>query len=324
MIARREVLLAGGANGLLVAHPSSRGQPVATLRRVGLLWTASEVASGDLRVAFMQGMQGLGWLEGKNVEYRFAYADGDVTHLDALVRELIAQKVEVIFTSPTATRAAQGATKTIPIVMAGAANAVGNGYVVSVAKPGGNVTGISNESEQVVGKLIGVLHEVTPGARCLAILVNENNPPHAVLWAAAQSACAALGLVALRVTANAVAQLGAAVAEIVRQQAQAVVVLADGMFFCRAREAAGIAAVHPSAGSLLAARARGRRRVAQLRIQPCRLLPLRGEIRGQDIEGRQTGGPARRSGNQVRAVDQSQDREVARHHDSAGGAAARR
>jgi len=230
VITRRNVLLAGGV-GLLVAHPLSRGQPAATIRRVGLLWTASEAASKDLRVAFIQGMQGLGWLEGKNVEYRFVYADGDVTRLDALVRELIAQKVEVIMTSPTATRAAQRATKTIPIVMAGASNAVGNGYVASLARPGGNITGIDNQQNEVLGKLIGILHEVAPGARRFAILVNENSQSHPELWATAQSACAALGLVGLRIAASTPAQLGAAVGEIVRLQSQAVVVLADGLFF---------------------------------------------------------------------------------------------
>ena len=75
-------------------------------------------------------MHDLGWLEGKNVEYRFVYADGDVDRMDALVSELIGQKVEVIMVATTpATRAARQATKTIPIVMAGVSNAVGAGFV---------------------------------------------------------------------------------------------------------------------------------------------------------------------------------------------------
>jgi putative ABC transport system substrate-binding protein len=82
----------------------------------------------------------------------------------------------------------------------------------------------------VLGKLIGILHEVTPGARRIAILVNESNPLHAVFWAGAQSACAALGLVALRVVASTPAQLDTAGGEIVRQRAQAVVVTPDALF----------------------------------------------------------------------------------------------
>ena len=83
----------------------------------------------------------------------------------------------------------------------------------------------------MLGKLIGILHEVAPGARRIAILLNESNPLHAVYWAGAQSACAALDLVALRVVASTPAQLGAAVEQIVRQRAQAVVVISDGMYF---------------------------------------------------------------------------------------------
>ena len=231
MITRRSVLLAGGA-GLLVAHPLSRGQPAATIRRVGLLTFSSEATSAHLRAAFKQGMQDLGWLEGKNVEYRFVYANGDVDRLDALARELVGQKVDVILVgSSQSAAAAHRATKTVPIVLAGVANAVGAGLVASLAKPGGNITGFTSQQDEVLGKLIGILHEVAPGARRIAILLNESNPSHAAYWAGAQSACAALDLVALRVVASTPAQLGAAVEEIVRQRSQAVVVTSDSMYF---------------------------------------------------------------------------------------------
>jgi putative ABC transport system substrate-binding protein len=228
---RRSVLLAGGI-GLLVAHRLSPGQPAATIRRVGMLSVLSEPATADLRPAFIQGMLDLGWLEAKNVEYRFAYADGDADRLDALATELIGQKVEVLVTgSPPATRAAQRATKTLPIVMASVSNAVGNGFVASLAKPGGNITGITTQQEEGLGKLIEFLHAVTPGARRITILLNESSPSHTLYWASAQRACAALDLVALRVVASTPAQLGAAIGEIVRQQSQAVVVVRDGMYF---------------------------------------------------------------------------------------------
>jgi putative ABC transport system substrate-binding protein len=231
VITRRSVLLAGGI-GLLVVHPLSRGQPAATIRRVGMLQTSSEAAGVHLRAAFKQRMHDLGWLEEKNVEYRSLYADGDVDRLDPLASELIAQKVEVIVVaSPPSTRAVQRATKTIPIVMAGGTYAVGAGFIESLARPGGNITGVTSQQEEVLGKLIGILHEVTPGSRRVAILLNESNPSHAVYWAGAQSACAALDIVALRVVASAPAQLGAAVEQIGRQRAQAVVVVADGMYF---------------------------------------------------------------------------------------------
>jgi putative ABC transport system substrate-binding protein len=197
-----------------------------------MLSFSSEATFAHLRAAFAQGMHDLGWLEGKNVEYRIVYANGDVDRLDALAGELIGQKAEVILVSSQQTaRAAQRATKTIPIVMAGVSNAVGAGFVAGLAKPGGNITGFTSQQEELLGKLIGILHEVTPGARRVAILLNESNPSHAVFWASAQSACAALGLVALRVVASAPAQFGAAVEQIVRQQSQAVAVTSDGMYF---------------------------------------------------------------------------------------------
>jgi len=225
------MLLAGGI-GLLVAHRLSRGQPAAPIRRVGLLSFSSEGANARVRAAFTQGMNDLGWTEGKNVEYRLAYADGAVDRLDALAVELIGHKAEVIVvSSPQAARAAQRATITVPIVMAGAANAVGAGFIASLARPGGNITGITSLQEEVLGKLIGMLHEVVPGARRIAILLNESNPSHAEFWTGAQDACAALSLVAQRVVASAPAQLGAAIEQIVRQRSQAVVVVSDGMYY---------------------------------------------------------------------------------------------
>jgi putative tryptophan/tyrosine transport system substrate-binding protein len=231
VITRRGVLVAAGGS-LLVAQRLSHGQPAATIRRVGWLASASQAANPHLRAAFTQGMQDLGWLEGKNVEYRFVYADSDVGRLDALARELVGQQVDVILVgSGQSADAAHRATKTIAIVMAGVANAAGAGLVASLAKPGGNITGVTSQQDQVLGKLIGILHEVAPGARRIAILLNESSPQHAAYWAGAQSACAALDLVALRVVASTPAQLGAAVEQMVRQRSQAVVVTSDTIYF---------------------------------------------------------------------------------------------
>ena len=230
MITRRSVLLAGGF-GLLLAHPLVLGQPATTIRRVGWVSLGSGTSPAELYAAFKQGMHDLGWLEGKNVAYLATYADGDANRLDVLASELIRQNVDVIVVgNATSTRALQRATKTIPIVMASINNAVGNGFVASLAKPGGNITGIAVLQDEVLGKLIGILHEVAPGARRVAILLNEGNPNHAVFWAAAQSACAALDLVALRVVANVPAQFGPASEQMVRQRSQAVVVVSDPIY----------------------------------------------------------------------------------------------
>jgi len=230
VITRRNILLAGGI-GLLVAHRLSRGQSTANMRRIGWVSFGSIASPAEGYAAFKQGMHDLGWLEGKNVAYQAAYADGDVNRLEVLASELVGQKVDVIVVgNATTTRALQRATKTIPIVMTSINNAVGNGFVASLAKPGGNITGITVLQDELLGKLIGILHEVAPRARRVAIVLNEGSPNHAVFWAAAQSACAALDLVALRIVANAPAQFGAASEQIVRQRSEAVVVVADPIY----------------------------------------------------------------------------------------------
>jgi ABC-type uncharacterized transport system substrate-binding protein len=230
MVTRRRFLLMGGI-GLITVHPLSRGQPTSVIHRVGVLLTTSEAANAHLRASFSQAMRDLGWVEGTNIEYRIVSASGNVDRLDALANELIRQNVELIVAASTAgTRAAQRATKTIPIVMVAASNALDSGFVASLAKPGGNITGISNQREEALQKLIEILHEVVPDARRIGILLNERNPSYRALSAAAQSACSALNLVALPVVASDREQLAGAIADIARQQSQAVVVVPDPVY----------------------------------------------------------------------------------------------
>jgi len=130
-----------------------------------------------------------------------------------------------------AARVLHRATKTIPVVMGVVGDPVALGYVASLARPGGNITGIANQGDELLAKLIQILHEVVPGAQRIAVVLNESSPPHAAYRAAAQRACAALGLTAIWVVASAPAELAGAVEQIVRQRAQAVVVVGDAMYF---------------------------------------------------------------------------------------------
>jgi putative ABC transport system substrate-binding protein len=229
VITRRRVSLAT-ALGLLGLHRVGRAQPTAAMRRIGVL-SVGPAASNAPNDAFRQGMRELDWLEGRNVEYRIIEDQGDSSRIEALVEELIAQQVEVIVTGSAAgTRAAQRATKSIPIVMAFTVDAVGNGLVSSLARPGGNTTGVSNQLEDVFGKLIEHLHAAVPRARRIAVLLNEDNPSHVAYWSAAERSGAALGLAVLRVPAGPPARFGAAVDLIVAQKAQALVVHADPLF----------------------------------------------------------------------------------------------
>ena len=230
MFTRRHFLLVGSM-GLIIAHRPSRGQPASVVRRVGVLLTTSEATNAPLRAAFSQAMRDLGWIDGANIEYRVVSANGDVERLDALANELIRQNVDAIVAASSAgTRAAQRATKTIPIVMVAASNALDSGFVASLAKPGGNITGVSNQREEALQKLIEILHEALPDARRIGILLNERNPSYRALEAAAVSACAALHLVAIPVVAGDARQLAGALAEIARQQSQAIVVVPDPVY----------------------------------------------------------------------------------------------
>jgi hypothetical protein len=296
VITRRSVLLAGGI-GLLVAHRSGRGQSATSVRRVGWLSLGSKAGTANVYAAFKQGMHDLGWLEGKNVECQVVYADADVGSLDALASELIRQKVDVIVVgNATTTRALQRATKTTSIVMANVNNPVGNGFVASLAKPGGNITGITTQGEELLGKLIGILHEVTPGARRVAIMLNESNPNHPVFWVAAQRACSALDLIALRIAR----QYARAIRCRRRRNHPAAITGRRGgcrpHLPLRARQVASADASHSSAGSVWVARACGREWLAVLRARPRRVLSQRGEVSGQDSEGRQARGSSRRAG----------------------------
>ena len=102
---------------------------------------------------------------------------------------------------------------------------MGNGFIASLAKPGGNITGMTTQHEDSMAKLIQVLHEAAPAARRIAVLLNESTPVHTFYWAGAQNGCAALGLEALRVAANVPAQLDGAVAQLVAKRAEAVVTI---------------------------------------------------------------------------------------------------
>jgi putative tryptophan/tyrosine transport system substrate-binding protein len=230
VVARRSVLLASSV-GLLVAYRRAQGQPITQIRRVGLISLGSTATTAAVYAAFKQGMHDLGWREGENVTYEPVYADGDVDRVDTLAGDLLRRNAEVILVGNALTvRAAQRATRAIPIVMVSVGDPVGNGFVASLARPGANITGMTSQQEEVLGKLIGILHEVTPGSRRVAIMLNESSPNHPVFWVAAQRACAALDLVALRVVASTPAQFDAAVAQIIRQRSQAIVVVVDPIY----------------------------------------------------------------------------------------------
>jgi putative ABC transport system substrate-binding protein len=168
---RRFTTLLGGA---AAAWPlAARAQQSTKLPTVGFLGATTPSADGQRFAAFVQRLRELGWIEGRNVAIEVRWAEGRTHRFAEIAAEFIQLKVDVILTHTTpATLAAKQATSVIPIIFATAGDPVGSGVVASLARPGGNVTGLSSQATDTVGKRLELLREVVPGLRRLAILAN--------------------------------------------------------------------------------------------------------------------------------------------------------
>jgi putative ABC transport system substrate-binding protein len=145
--------------------------------------------------AFVERLRELGWIEGRNVAIEYRWAEGRNERFAQIVAELLRHKVDVIITQGTpAVLAAKQAISTIPIVFAIAGNPVANGLVATLARPGGNVTGLSNQTADLAGKRLELLREVVPDLRRLAIMANVDNPSVVLDVGEVRTAAAALGL----------------------------------------------------------------------------------------------------------------------------------
>jgi putative ABC transport system substrate-binding protein len=172
---RREfITLLGGA---AAAWPvAARGQQPVKLPTVGFLGATTPTAQKKWTDAFVQRLRELDWIEGRNVAILYRWAEGRTERASEVFAEFVRLKVEVIVTHPTALAvAAKQATSLIPIVFALAGDPVGSGLVTSLARPGGNVTGLSLQMPDVLTKRLELLREVVPGLRRLTILVNAGN-----------------------------------------------------------------------------------------------------------------------------------------------------
>ncbi len=172
---RRLVLLALGAGLSGNAALLHAQTPAANLRRVGVLAPSTRAKEEVILKPFFDQMRALGWIEGQTIAYDRAYADDQQETLPRLAIEMVARKPELIYApaSPTAT-AAKLATRTIPIVFGAVPNPVGIGLVASLARPGGNVAGISNISASLVPKRLQLLREVLPGVKRIGLLMMDS------------------------------------------------------------------------------------------------------------------------------------------------------
>ena len=162
-------------------------------QRVGML---IPISRGDAEInikAFGQRLRELGYVEGRNIRIELRYSEGREARLPDLATELVALNVDVIVTWGTpAARAAKGATRTIPIVMAAAIDPVGTGLVVSLARPGANLTGVTSGGVELSGKSLELLRELAPGTKRIAVLWNPANPIQPVMFRETQVAAEAM------------------------------------------------------------------------------------------------------------------------------------
>ena len=194
---RREFV---GLLGCAAAWPLAvRAQQPAKLPTIGFIGPSTASADRTRRAAFAKRLGELGWVEGRSIAIEYRWAEGVVARAGEIAAEYAQQKVDVIVVSGDAqVLAAKRATAVIPIVIAASADPVGNGLVESLARPGGNVTGLSRQLPDSTGKRLEILHEVVPGIRRVAILFNAANPLTAPEYDAAQTAARTLGLDTVR------------------------------------------------------------------------------------------------------------------------------
>ncbi len=168
------------AGALLAVAVTAEAQQPKKVARIGFLTATSPSVELARIKAFRQGLRDLGYVEGKNIVIEWRYAEGKLDRLPALAAELVRLKVDVIVTTgPVSTRPAKEATATIPIVMAFDNDPVGSGLVASLARPGGNITGLSALAPELNGKRLELLKETVPKLSRLAILGTSTEPGYA-------------------------------------------------------------------------------------------------------------------------------------------------
>jgi putative tryptophan/tyrosine transport system substrate-binding protein len=168
---RREfITLLGGVAAWPLAVRAQQGGKPAT---IGLLGSGTAAAQSQLTAAFVQRLHELGWIEGRNVTIEYRWAEGRSERFAEIAAEFVRMKVDVILTHNTPpVLAAKQATSTIPIVFATAGDPIGTGMVANLARPGGNVTGLSTQAPDITGKRLGLLREIVPNLNRLAIMGN--------------------------------------------------------------------------------------------------------------------------------------------------------
>ena len=228
---RREfIALLGGATAASAAWPLAAGaQTPPKIPRVGYIAASNTTAVGHIVGAFRKGLREVGYVEGQTIALEVRYAEGRLERIPELVAELVGLKMDVLVVGTSqAALAVKKATGTIPIVMIGA-DPVGLGVVASLARPGGNVTGLSYFNEAIIAKRVQLLKEFVPGLAQIAVLRNPSVAVHATFWQETEAAARTLGVALQPLNIRGPDDFEAAFAAATQGNAQALIALDDAL-----------------------------------------------------------------------------------------------
>ncbi len=217
-------ILGGAAAWPLVAH----AQKPAKLPTIGFLGTTTPATWSLAVAAFEQRLHELGWVAGRTVAIDYRWSEGNSARAAEIATEFARLKVDIIVTGGNAVAAAKRATPLIPIVFAVAVDPVGSGFVASLSRPGGNVTGLSLQGPDVAGKRLGLLREVVPSLRRLAIIANAGYPAAVKERGEVEDAVRALGLESIPLNIGRTEDIGPAF-ETLNNRAQAIYVVSEAL-----------------------------------------------------------------------------------------------
>jgi putative tryptophan/tyrosine transport system substrate-binding protein len=242
----RRTFLAGTGAVLLSAPLAAEGQQAGKVFRIGILANVpiTDPQGAPLWGAFIQGLRELGYVEGKNIIIEHRSSDGKYERLPALAAELVRLKVDVIVVPATQNAlAAKGATRTIPIIIASAADPVADGLVASLARPGGNITGLTGAvGPEIGGKRLELLKETVPKISRVAVLSNPANPSSAPYLAETKAAAQSLRVQLQMLEARDPDGIEKAFAGMTKERPEAMLVLIDSMFILQRARIVSLAA----------------------------------------------------------------------------------
>jgi putative tryptophan/tyrosine transport system substrate-binding protein len=247
----RRAFLASAGGALLASPLAALAQQPGKVPQIGLLSVASASASANDVEALRAGLRDLGYVEGRNIVIEFRWAEGKYDRLPDLAAELVRLKLDILVTPGTlATLAAKRATATIPIVMFNTGDAVATGLVASLAQPGGNITGSTILSPELMAKRLELLKEALPRTRRVAVLLNPNNPAQGLSLQAMETTARSLKMELQRLDVREAGEIESAFSAMAKQRVDAVAIPVDTVFNVNGRAIADLAAKLrlPSAG----------------------------------------------------------------------------